>query len=79
MCGGAILGDLYSPVRRAVTAGDLWADSSSSKNGRDWEGKSSWEFDSDDDSLDDFEADFEEFQDGDSDEEEEDFVYEDQG
>jgi EREBP-like factor len=79
MCGGAILGDLYSPVRRAVTAGDLWADSSSSKNGRDWKGKSSWEFDSDDDSLDDFEADFEEFQDGDSDEEEEDFVYEDQG
>jgi EREBP-like factor len=77
MCGGTIVGDLYSPVRRTVTAGDLWADNSSSKIGKNWKGKSSWEFVADDDS-DDFEADFEEFQDGDS-EEDADFLYEDQG
>ncbi|GJN33076.1 hypothetical protein PR202_gb21638 [Eleusine coracana subsp. coracana] len=63
MCGGAILGDLYSPVR--VTAGDIWTGSVSTKNVKDGKGKRSWEFDADD--SDDFEADFEEFQDGDSD------------
>ncbi|GJN11017.1 hypothetical protein PR202_ga29175 [Eleusine coracana subsp. coracana] len=73
MCGGAILGDLYSPVQ--VTAGDIWTGSVSTKNGNNWKGKSSWEFDADD--SDDFEADFEEFQDGDS-EEEVDCSYEDQ-
>ncbi|TVU37899.1 hypothetical protein EJB05_11242, partial [Eragrostis curvula] len=67
MCGGAILSDLYSPVRQTVAAGDLWADSGKSKNGKNRKGKSSWEFDEDD--SDDFEADFEEFQDGDSEEE----------
>ncbi|KAG8099365.1 hypothetical protein GUJ93_ZPchr0013g35289 [Zizania palustris] len=66
MCGGAILGDLYSPVRRTAHAGDLWADSGDGKgrNGgaNQKAGKvSSWEFDVDDD--DDFEADFEEFED----------------
>lgn len=76
MCGGAILGDLYSPVQRTVTASDLWADNGSRKHGKNWKGKNSWEFDADD--SDDFDADFEEFQDGDS-EEEADFVYGDQG
>ncbi|KAL5197226.1 hypothetical protein ABZP36_000738 [Zizania latifolia] len=66
MCGGAILGDLYSPVRRTVHAGDLWADSGSGKgknggaNLKAGKG-SSWEFDVDGD--DDFEADFAEFED----------------
>ncbi|WVZ66700.1 hypothetical protein U9M48_015889 [Paspalum notatum var. saurae] len=76
MCGGAILSDLYSPVRRKVTAGDLWAESGSSgKSGRNWKRKGSWEFDEDD--SDDFEADFKGFEDGDS-EEEVDFGHEDQ-
>ncbi|KAF8668746.1 hypothetical protein HU200_051933 [Digitaria exilis] len=59
MCGGAILGDLYSPVRRTVTAGDLWAESRSSKSGKNRK-RRSWEFDEGDD---DFEADFEDFDD----------------
>ncbi|XP_062188565.1 ethylene-responsive transcription factor 1-like [Phragmites australis] len=71
MCGGSIL---YAPVRRAVPAGDLWADSGNSKIGKNWKGRSSWEFDNDDD---DFEADFEEFEDCDS-EEEMDFGHDDQ-
>ncbi|KAF0908095.1 hypothetical protein E2562_022936 [Oryza meyeriana var. granulata] len=64
MCGGAILGDLYSPVRRTVHAGDLWADTGKGKNGGDsLTGKgSSWDFDIDG-GDDDFEADFEEFED----------------
>ncbi|KAL5198614.1 hypothetical protein ABZP36_002126 [Zizania latifolia] len=64
MCGGTILGDMYSPVRRTVHAGDLWADSGKSKNGGDnlKRKASSWEFDIDGDD-DDFEADFEEFED----------------
>ncbi|XP_006657959.1 ethylene-responsive transcription factor ERF073-like [Oryza brachyantha] len=65
MCGGAILGDLYSPARRTVHAGDLWADSGSKgKNGGDSlkRKESSWDFDIDGDE-DDFEADFEEFED----------------
>ncbi|RLN36414.1 hypothetical protein C2845_PM03G12860 [Panicum miliaceum] len=66
MCGGAILSDLYSPVRRTVTAGDLWGESGSSKNGKNWKRRSSWKFDEDDD---DFEADFEDFEDCSSEEE----------
>ncbi|CAD6223055.1 unnamed protein product [Miscanthus lutarioriparius] len=61
MCGGAILSDLYSPVRRKVTADDLWTESGSSKSGKNWKRKSSWEFGEDDN--DDFEADFEGFED----------------
>ncbi|KAJ1291883.1 hypothetical protein BS78_02G350300 [Paspalum vaginatum] len=77
MCGGAILSDLYSPVRkRKVTAGDLWTESGSNgKSGRNWKRRSSWEFDGDD--SDDFEADFEGFED-DGSEEEVDFGHEDQ-
>ncbi|RCV13977.1 hypothetical protein SETIT_2G390000v2 [Setaria italica] len=60
MCGGAILSDLYSPVRRTVTAGDLWAESGSRRSGKNQK-RSSWEFDEADD--DDFEADFEDFED----------------
>ncbi|CAN6199810.1 unnamed protein product [Urochloa humidicola] len=67
MCGGAILSDLYSPVRRTVTAGDLWAESGSRKSGKDQKRRSSWEFDEDDDC--DFEADFEDFDDCSSEEE----------
>jgi len=66
MCGGAILSDLYSPVRRKVTADDLWTESGSSKSGKNWKRKSSWEFGEDDN--DDFEADFEGFEDGDNEE-----------
>ncbi|KAL6856266.1 hypothetical protein ACP4OV_019068 [Aristida adscensionis] len=75
MCGGAILGDLYSLVRRTATASDLWADNGNSKNGNNWKGRSSWDSGEDGDD-DDFEADFEEFEDGDS--EEVDFGHEDQ-
>uniref|UniRef100_A0A0D9X1I7 AP2/ERF domain-containing protein n=1 Tax=Leersia perrieri TaxID=77586 RepID=A0A0D9X1I7_9ORYZ len=64
MCGGSIIGDLYSPVRRTVHAGDLWADTGKGKNGGDILKRkgSSWDFDVDVDD-DDFEADFEEFED----------------
>ncbi|RLM87059.1 hypothetical protein C2845_PM04G27860 [Panicum miliaceum] len=75
MCGGAILSDLYSPVRRTVTAGDLWGESGSSKNGKSWKRRSSWKFDEDND---DFEADFEDFEDCSS-EEEVDFGHEEKG
>jgi EREBP-like factor len=74
MCGGAILGDLYSPVRRTVTAGDLWAESGS-RSGKNQK-RSSWEFDEADD--DDFEADFEDFKDRSS-EEDADFGHEEKG
>ena len=75
MCGGAILSDLYSPVRRTVTAGDLWGESGSTKNVKNWKRRSSWKFDEDGD---DFEADFEDFNDCSS-EEEVDFVCEEKG
>lgn len=76
MCGGAILSDIYSPVRRKVTADHLWTESGNSKSGKNWKRKSSWEFGEDDN--DDFEADFEGFEDGYS-EEDVDFGHEDQG
>uniref|UniRef100_A0A0E0LND6 AP2/ERF domain-containing protein n=1 Tax=Oryza punctata TaxID=4537 RepID=A0A0E0LND6_ORYPU len=66
MCGGSILGDLYSPVRRTVNASDLWGDTGKGKDGGDSLKRkgSSWDFDVDcDDDDDDFEADFEEFED----------------
>ena len=74
MCGGAILSDLYSPVRRTVTAGDLWGESGSSKNVKNWK-RSSWKFDEGDE---DFEADFKDFEDCSS-EEEVDFGHEEKG